>query len=95
MLLQNAAKTSEQQIESSKVSTKLERKNLEAEQRRYENGLSTSFEVLQIQEDLTEAQSREVSAITLYRRALNAFYFATGEILEQSGVELVDEGGES
>ena len=63
---------------------------LEAERKRYENGLSTSFEVLQIQEDLTEALSREVSAITNYRRALNAFYFATGEILEQVGVELVD-----
>ncbi len=85
-----AVRTAEQQIEAAKVSTKLERKNLEAEQKRYENGLSTSFEVLQIQEDLTEALSREVRAITNYRRALNAFYFATGEILEQVGVELVD-----
>ncbi len=85
-----AVKTAEQQIEAAKVSTKLERKNREAEQKRYENGLSTSFEVLQIQEDLTEALSREVRAITNYRRALNAFYFATGEILEQVGVELVD-----
>ena len=89
--LARAVKTAEQQIEAAKVSTKLERKNLEAEQKRYENGLSTSFEVLQIQEDLTEALSREVQAITNYRRALNAFYFATGEILEQVGVELVDD----
>ena len=91
--LARAVRTAEQQIESAKVSTKLQRKNLEAERKRYENGLSTSFEVLQIQEDLTEALSREVSAITNYRRALNAFYFATGEILEQVGVELVE--GES
>ncbi len=89
-----AVKTAEQQIEAAKVSTKLERKNLEAEQKRYENGLSTSFEVLQIQEDLTEALSREVRAITNYRRALNAFYFAVGEILEQASVKLVDDGGE-
>ena len=47
--------------------------------------------MLQIQEDLTEALSREVSAITNYRRALNAFYFATGEILEKVGVELIDD----
>ena len=92
--LARAVRTAEQQIESAKVSTKLQRKNLEAEQKRYENGLATSFEVLQIQEDLTEAQSREVSAITNYRRALNAFYFATGEILEKVGVELVDEENE-
>ncbi len=87
--LARAVRTSEQQIESAKVSTRLQRKNLEAEQKRYENGLSTSFEVLQIQEDLTEALSREVSAVTSYRRSLNAFYLATGEILEQVGVELV------
>ncbi len=89
--LARAVRTAEQQIEAAKVSTRLERKNLEAEQKRYENGLSTSFEVLQIQEDLTEALSREVSAVALYRRALNAFYFATGEILEKVGVELVDD----
>ncbi|MCP3963818.1 MAG: TolC family protein [bacterium] len=92
--LTRAVRTAEQQIESAKVSTKLQRKNREAEQKRYENGLATSFEVLQIQEDLTEAQSREVSAITNYRRALNAFYFATGEILEKVGVELVEGEGE-
>ena len=95
--LARGVRTAQQQIESAKVSTKLQRKNLEAEQKRYENGLATSFEVLQIQEDLTEALSREVSAITNYRRALNAFYTATGEILEKVGVELlepeVDEGG--
>ncbi len=91
--LARATRTAEQQIEAAKVSTKLERKNVDAERKRYENGLSTSFEVLQIQEDLTEALSREVSAITNYRRALNAFYFATGEILEKVGVVLDDEGG--
>ncbi len=92
--LARAAMTAEQQIEAAKVSTKLERKNVDAERKRYENGLSTSFEVLQIQEDLTEALSREVSAVTTYRRALNAFYFATGEILEEVGVELVDDAGD-
>ena len=92
--LGRAANTAEQQIEAAKVSTKLERKNVDAEQKRYENGLSTSFEVLQIQEDLTEALSREVSAITRYRRALNAFYFSTGEILDKVGVELVDDAGD-
>lgn len=87
--LSRAVRTAEQQIESAKVSTKLQRRNLDAEQKRYENGLATSFEVLQIQEVLTEALSREVSAITNYRRALNAFYLATGEILDEVGVELL------
>ena len=84
--------TARQTRESARVSRQLEEKNLEAEQKRYENGLSTSFKVLQIQEDLTEARQREVNAITAYRKALVLFRQATGELISASGVELIDEG---
>jgi len=80
-----AVRTATQQIEAAKVASRLAEKNLEAEQKRYENGLSTSFEVLQIQEDLTEARSREVSAIITYRKALTSYYRATGRLLEKVG----------
>lgn len=89
-----AVETAAKQIESAKVSSKLQRKNLEAERKRYENGLSTSFEVLQIQEDLSEARSREVSAVTNYRRALTIFQQAIGKLLEENGIELASDGGE-
>ncbi len=85
--------TARQTRESARVSRQLEEKNLEAEQKRYENGLSTSFRVLQIQEDLTEARQREVNAITGYRKAVVLYYQATGELIETSGVEVVDEEG--
>ncbi len=84
--------TARQTRESARVSRRLEEKNLEAEQKRYENGLSTSFQVLQIQEDLTEARQREVNAVTAYRKAVVLFRQATGQLIEASGVELVDEG---
>lgn len=83
-----AVRTAEQQITSAQASVRLQERNLEAEQRRYENGMSTSFRVTEIQEDLTAARSRLVSAITAYRRALTAFHRATGRLLEESGVEL-------
>lgn len=83
-------KTAAQQIESAKISRRLQERNLEAEQKRYENGMSTSFQVTQIQDDLTQARSREVSAITGYRRALAEYYRATGRLLEVYNVELVD-----
>ncbi|MEO1087719.1 MAG: TolC family protein, partial [Acidobacteriota bacterium] len=67
---------------------RLAEKNLEAERKRYENGLSTSFQVLEIQEDLSEAQSSEVAAIIGYRQALTAFHVATGELLESYGIKL-------
>ena len=72
---------------SARVSRILEEKNLDAEQKRYENGMSTSFLVLQIQEGLSEASSREVTAVATYRRALVQFFRATGRLADQNGVE--------
>lgn len=83
--------TAAQQIESARVSRRLQERNLEAEQKRYENGMSTSFQVTEIQEDLSGARSREVSAVTGYRRALAELYRATGQLLEVTGVELVED----
>lgn len=84
-----------QQIESARVSRRLQERNLEAEQKRYENGMSTSFQVTEIQEDLTQARSREVSALTSYRTALASYYRAVGRLLEESGVSVVDVDDES
>lgn len=86
--------TAAQQIESAKVSRRLQQRNLEAEQKRYENGMSTSFQVTQIQDDLTQARSREVSAITGYRRALTEYYRAVGSLLEVNNIELIEPADE-
>ncbi len=85
-----AVKTAAQEIESTTASVGLAEKNLDAEHKRYENGLSTSFQVLLIQQDLTSARSRQVAAIAGYRRALAAYYLATGKLLDAEGVELDD-----
>lgn len=85
-----AVDTAAKQIDSAKISRTLAEKNLDAERKRYENGMSTSFQVLQIQNDLTAARSREVSAITGYRRALVDYYRAIGKLLEQTNVEIAE-----
>ncbi len=85
--LDTAAKT----IASAEVSVKLAERNLDAEQKRYENGLSTSFQVLEIQEDLTAASSRLVAARSGYQRALVEYYRAVGSLPEESGVTIVAE----
>ncbi len=81
--------TAAQARESARVSRRLAERNLEAEQKRYENGMSTSFRVLEIQEDLTGARSREVNAITGYRKALILYYRALGTLMQESDVEVV------
>ena len=81
--------TAAESIVSARASVRLQEKNLDAEQKRYENGMSTSFQITQIQDDLTAARSRLVSATTAYRTALIAYYKAIGRLLDETGVELV------
>lgn len=82
----SAAKT----IEAARVSRQFQERNLEAERKRYENGMSTSFQITQIQEDVTQARQREVTAIINYRRQVTQFYLATGQLLDEEGIELLD-----
>ena len=82
--------TSVQQIDSARVSLRLQQRTLEAEQKRYDNGMSTSYRVLEIQRDLVDAANREVTAVTGYRTALAEFMRATGKLNEEFGVTIVD-----
>ncbi len=82
--------TAEALVDSTRVSRRLEEANTAAEQKRYENGMSTSFQVLQIQEDLATARSNAVKAETGYRKALIEFYRAIGTLDDVVGVQLQD-----
>ena len=86
-----AVETAAKQIDSAKVSRRLQEKNLEAEKKRYENGLSTSYRVLEIQEDLTRAASRLVTAIATYNRATAEYYRSIGRLLQENNVKFLEE----
>ena len=75
---------------SAEVSRRLAERNLEAEQKRYDNGMSTSFQVLEIQEDLTQARSREVTATAAYRKSVDDLYRAIGTLIDERGVQLAE-----
>ncbi len=83
--------TAAKAMASAAVSVKLAERNLDAEQKRYENGLSTAFQVLEIQEDLTGALSRQVASRSAYQRALVEYYRAIGSLPEETGVVIVAE----
>ncbi|MDX1502089.1 MAG: TolC family protein [Thermoanaerobaculia bacterium] len=89
--LARAVDTANQALASARVSQRLEEENLDAERKRYDNGMSTSFQVLQIQEDLTEARQRVVNATTGLRKAMALYFQATGELLSNSGIEIAGE----
>lgn len=64
--------------------------NLDAERRRYENGMATNFEVLQIQQQLSDARVRELQALVGYAAAVAAYHRQVGDILEANNIT-VDE----
>jgi HAE1 family hydrophobic/amphiphilic exporter-1 len=86
-----ALDTAAKQIEAARSSRGFQERNLDAERKRYENGMSTSFRINEIQEDLTQARSREVTAVTTYRRALADYYLVTGRLLEEKGIEVAEQ----
>jgi outer membrane protein TolC len=79
-------------VQAARANTVLQRKTLEAEQRKFENGMSTSFEVLRIQTDLSNAQLAEIRAVLDYMKALADLERAQGTLLEARGLELGAEG---
>jgi outer membrane protein TolC len=56
---------------------------LAAEEKKLQNGLSTTFFVLQLQETLTAARSAEVVALADYNRAVAQLSFAEGRSLQR------------
>jgi outer membrane protein len=59
---------------------------LDAEQKKLENGKSTSFEVLRLQNDLTSASSQEIRALADYNIALSALAQQEGTTLERNKI---------
>lgn len=83
-----AVVTAAKQIDAARISVKFQERNLDAEKKRYENGMATSFRINQVQDDLTQARSREVSAVVNYRTSLATYYRVIGKLLEQENVEI-------
>ena len=60
-------------VEAATAARELAQKRLEAEQSRFEVGLSTNFFVVQAQRDLRDAQNSELRALADYRKSLVNF----------------------
>jgi outer membrane protein len=65
-------------------------RNVEAERRRYENGMTTNFQVLEVQQQLSDARVRELQALVGYNQAVSRFHRAVGDVLDVRGIS-VDE----
>ena len=77
-------------IETTRAASNLAEQRLDAERKRFEVGLSTSFLVIQAQRDLAQAKANELSAVLAYDLALVDF-----EALQEAGPVGQSSGGSS
>jgi outer membrane protein TolC len=63
---------------------------LDAEQKKFGIGTTTPFNVVQMQRDLTTAQSAMIAALVTYRQAQISLQQATGTALEQNGINIAE-----
>jgi len=74
--VRNAARqvqTNEQRVKSARASRELQEKKLDAEEKKFAAGMSTSFFVFQAQRDLATARTLEIQAISDYNKSLVDF----------------------
>ena len=81
--------TNQTLVESSRQSRTLQEVNVAAEEKRLELGLTSSYMVLDIQDDLTAAQSQEVQAVINLEKAFVDLRLAEGSLLDELGIEFV------
>jgi len=77
-----AIDTSAKEITVTRTASEAAEKNLDAERKRYENGLATLFEVLQVQQQLSDARAREIQSLVAYNKNIVAFHRAVGDLLD-------------
>jgi outer membrane protein TolC len=78
-------------IDANRATRDLREKTLQDEQTRFEVGVSTSYQLLEKEQDLAEALSAELRSIVDYRKAMVALDLADGTILTKNDVEFVAE----
>ncbi|MFQ5766549.1 MAG: TolC family protein, partial [Acidobacteriota bacterium] len=79
-----------ERVKAARVSVRLQREKLEAENKRYENGMTTTFTLFQIQDDLVQAERQVILAQVDYSKALADLEAAKGTLAEARGVHLAD-----
>jgi outer membrane protein TolC len=81
-------------VKASQVNVRLQREKLAAEQKKFDNGMSTAFQVLQFQTDLATAETRENQAIVDYNKSLVELERVKGTLLEAREMLMPRKDGE-
>ena len=83
-----AIETFARTIAASRAARDAAERNVEAERKRYENGMTTNFQVLEVQRQLSDARVRELFSLVGYNKAVAAYHRAIGDILEVHNIRI-------
>src|SRR5207249_6152182 len=92
----NAAVTAQSNIDrvqAAQAARELAQKQLEAEQSKFEVGMSTNYNVIQAQRDLATAQNNELQAVLAYRKSLVEMERLQQTTLSGQGITILSGGG--
>ncbi|MBI4663805.1 MAG: TolC family protein [Verrucomicrobia bacterium] len=78
-----AAQSAFERVRATREAREFAETALDAEQKKLENGKSTTFQVLQLQRDLTQAAFNEIGALAEYNNALAQLALREGTTLER------------
>jgi outer membrane protein TolC len=76
------------QVQATKTAREFEESALAAEQKKLESGKSTTYTVLQVQRDLTNARGNEIQALDSYNKSLSQLSLHEGSTLDRLNVRL-------
>ena len=82
--------TARQRIDSTQEALRLARESLSAGEKRHSAGSATTFEVLQLQKSMTEAQAALIRAEADYRKALSEYDRQTGTTLLRNAITVTE-----
>jgi outer membrane protein len=92
----NAAVTAQsnaERVQAAQAASQLAQKQLEAEQSKFEVGMSTNYNVIQSQRDLATAQSNELQAVLNYRKSLVELERLQQTTLQNLNITIINAGG--
>ncbi len=82
--------TAIKRVHAARISRKLAEEKLNAEEKKFEVGLSTSFQVLEFQTDLAEEQTRELKAVIDYKKSHITLRKVIASTLDEYNIRLVN-----
>jgi len=83
--------TNKKRVQAARVARKLAEEKLSAEEKKFEVGLSTSFNVLEFQTDLAEEQSKELQAIVDFNKSKIKLRKVLATTLEEYDIQMASD----